>query len=270
MEFEIGYTGMPRISTADIANIKPPYVHFRRQYYEYILYFILSGELFLREGDISYHLKENDLILLEPSMEHWGEQTSVCRFLYVHFAWDGMTEGNGEKVVFPKYHTMETLQGILKIREIADRLTEAFYGMGLHERLQSACLLQELLLVAAADYAKGLQSRSLPVRGKAKQIIPEIMEYLNQCYAEDISSALIQERFHYHFDYLNRQFKKWTGKTIFVYLNTIRIKRAQQLLATGFYTIDEVAQQTGFRDIYYFSRVFKKYAGMTPGQAKKG
>ena len=193
----------------DIAVIKPPYVHFRRQHFEYILYYILSGEMFLTEGEVKYHLKENDFLLLEPTREHVGRKSSKCRFCYVHFSWGELTIDKKDS------QDIQTFQG------------------------------------------------------KAKQIIPELAEYLEQSYASDISGDMIQEKFHYHFDYLNRQFKKWTGETIFVYLNKIRMERAKQMLQTGFYTVEEVALQTGFQNVYYFERVFKKYYGKTPGKMKK-
>lgn len=274
---------MPQISAADFASVKPPYIHFRRQHHEYILYYILSGEMFLAEGRKEYHLKENDILLLEPAMEHHGLKPSVCRFFYIHFSWENLklpesghlseqleseTE-NERELPFPKHHIMETGQGILQAREITERIVSAFHGMDSHSRWLAACRLQELAVTVSADYSKGLRSREIPLNGKAKQVIPELIAYLNQNYAEPISGGLLQEHFHYHFDYLNRQFRKWTGKTIFAYLNTIRIARAKQLLETNFYTIEEVARQTGFHDIYYFSKVFKKHTGMTPGQAKK-
>lgn len=276
--FRIKNIGMPQISAADFASVKPPYVHFRRQYHEYILYYILSGEMFLAEGGKEYHLHENDMLLLEPGKEHKGLQASVCRFFYVHFSWDNAQNGmwgeiadnmeQGDEVLFPKYHTMESVQEIVRVRENIEKLVCYFHGMGVYNRQQAACQLQELVYAVSSDYREALHNKAYSVSSKAKQVIPELIAYLNCHYAEDISGELLQEHFHYHFDYLNRQFKKWTGKTIFVYLNTMRTMRAKQLLETGFYTVEEVAGQTGFRDVFYFSRVFKKYTGMTPGQAR--
>lgn len=279
--FYIKNSNMPQISAADYASVKPPYLHFRRQHHEYILYYILSGEMFLAEDEKEYHLKENDLLLLEPSKEHRGLKPSVCRFFYIHFSWENLKpkpqeSGEtaelpeaGQEIPFPKYHTMETKQGILQAREIMERITAAFRAPDIYNRRLAVCGLQELAVTVSADYAKGLLSREIPVSGRARQVIPELITYLNQNYAEPVSGELLQERFHYHFDYLNRQFRKWTGQTIFAYLNTIRITRAKQLLETNFYTIAEVARQTGFHDIYYFSKVFKKQTGMTPGQVRK-
>ena len=41
--YELSSESLPVLSAADIASPKPPYIHFRRQYPEYILYYILYG-----------------------------------------------------------------------------------------------------------------------------------------------------------------------------------------------------------------------------------
>lgn len=156
----------------------------------------------------------------------------------------------------------------MRCRELAERIVVCFRGHEVYDRRMSECLFQELLLTAAADYARGLHQETVPVHGKVREIMPELIRYLNTAYAEDISGDGLSEKYHYHFDYLNRQFTKWTGKTIFRYLNHVRIERAGQLLQTGFYSVEEVAALTGFRDVYYFSKVFRRYTGMTPGQVR--
>jgi AraC-like DNA-binding protein len=68
-------------------------------------------------------------------------------------------------------------------------------------------------------------------------------------------------------DHFKKLFKKETGLTPSQYLMEKRINHAKQLLENGysrFITIKQVAAQVGFDDAYYFSRVFKKYAGNSP------
>ena len=60
--FIIPSTTLPTISDADMAHIRPPYVHFKRQSEEYILYVIRSGELYLTE-----YMAANDSFMID-----WG------------------------------------------------------------------------------------------------------------------------------------------------------------------------------------------------------
>jgi AraC-like DNA-binding protein len=68
-------------------------------------------------------------------------------------------------------------------------------------------------------------------------------------------------------DYLRASFKKETGLTPLKYLTLKRIQYAKNLLETNRMNslmIKEVANQVGFSDPYYFSRVFKKVTGHNP------
>ena len=49
--FDINAERLPVVSMTDIARVKPPYIHFSRQYHEYIFYYILEGKMYLREGE---------------------------------------------------------------------------------------------------------------------------------------------------------------------------------------------------------------------------
>lgn len=49
-------------------------------------------------------------------------------------------------------------------------------------------------------------------------------------------------------------------------IREIRLHKAKQLLATKEYSVNEVAEMTGFTDVKYFSTLFKKYYGTTPGK----
>ncbi len=59
-------------------------------------------------------------------------------------------------------------------------------------------------------------------------------------------------------------FTEMTGCSVTRYQNRLRIRTAQDLLASGEYSVSEVAQEMGFRDVYYFSRLFKRMTGVPP------
>ncbi|MCI8549658.1 MAG: AraC family transcriptional regulator [Lachnospiraceae bacterium] len=66
--------------------------------------------------------------------------------------------------------------------------------------------------------------------------------------------------------YFSTFFKQATGSSFKEYLNKIRIKESKRLLANSDYSIIDIAVAVGFSDQSYFSRVFKKYTGLTPKQ----
>lgn len=64
--------------------------------------------------------------------------------------------------------------------------------------------------------------------------------------------------------YLSNLFKKEIGTTYTDYVNKKRIDYAKQLLNTTSCQVQSIAQKCGIFDLNYFSKVFKKYEGVTP------
>jgi signal transduction histidine kinase/DNA-binding response OmpR family regulator len=65
---------------------------------------------------------------------------------------------------------------------------------------------------------------------------------------------------------LYRKIKALTGQSPSVFVRTIRLKHAAELLKTGHYNVSEVAYQVGFLEMTYFSRCFKKQFHCNPSQ----
>jgi AraC-like DNA-binding protein len=59
-------------------------------------------------------------------------------------------------------------------------------------------------------------------------------------------------------------FRQYTGHSVVRYQNWLRINKAKDLLLSGEYTVTEAAEEAGFVDVYYFSRLFKKLTGFNP------
>ncbi len=67
---------------------------------------------------------------------------------------------------------------------------------------------------------------------------------------------------------LYRKLRSLTGMTVNEFVKTIRMKRAMQLLETGMYHVNEVANIVGFEDSKYFSKEFKKVYAIIPSEIK--
>ncbi|ELP5185316.1 helix-turn-helix transcriptional regulator, partial [Clostridium perfringens] len=68
--------------------------------------------------------------------------------------------------------------------------------------------------------------------------------------------------------YTCRTFKEVTGKTILDYINHIRCINARNLILYNGYTISESAYKSGFNNLSYFSKTYKKYMGLLPSEEK--
>lgn len=65
--------------------------------------------------------------------------------------------------------------------------------------------------------------------------------------------------------YLAREFRRYTGQTMIEFLNTIRCENARKMLLESDLSVGDVGRRCGFNDQTYFTRVFRKHLGKTPG-----
>jgi AraC family L-rhamnose operon regulatory protein RhaS len=83
---------------------------------------------------------------------------------------------------------------------------------------------------------------------------------------EDVTTAEIAERSYVSEVYFRKLFKKDFGITPKQYLVNLRIKHAEKLIGTGYYSLQEVAFACGFNDYKYFTVEFKKHTGVSPSK----
>lgn len=96
-----------------------------------------------------------------------------------------------------------------------------------------------------------------------------IKQHLDRNYQEKISLDQLAEMFYVNKFYLTRIFKKQYGVSIVNYLTQVRITHAKQLLRFTDMPIEAVSQECGMSDANYFSRVFRKVEGTSPGEFRK-
>lgn len=92
-----------------------------------------------------------------------------------------------------------------------------------------------------------------------------VKEWLDMNYAEDISFRTLTELFGYNEKYISSVFKTAYGITPVSYLGNLRIENAKVLMTHNpELALRRVAAAVGFRDSYYFSKVFKAHEGISP------
>ncbi len=129
--------------------------------------------------------------------------------------------------------------------------------IGLFERLGTidACQLTcEKILQQLIDTKEGRYS------GR----IEEALQYMHQHFDRDLSLVEVAGFLHITPEYFSRLFKEEVGSSFSTYLITHRLKKAEYLLRNTNLTVAEIAERVGYEQPSYFSRIYKKYRGITP------
>jgi two-component system response regulator YesN len=102
-----------------------------------------------------------------------------------------------------------------------------------------------------------------------KQIIPILLDYVQQYYSETIHLQDFAVKYHLSVGYLSKLFKAETGNNFSEYIVEIRMRKAQELLNGGYKKVSEISQMVGYEDPKFFSQTFKRWSGVTPAEYKK-
>lgn len=92
-----------------------------------------------------------------------------------------------------------------------------------------------------------------------------IEKYLKEHLSEPLSLQELSELFAISQAYMSKLFRKYTGQTYNQYLTGIRMERAKQLMKENSELfVKDIAEMVGYRDQFYFSRIFHSYTGKCP------
>ena len=102
--------------------------------------------------------------------------------------------------------------------------------------------------------------------GKGTDAIENAIAYMKQHYNRPLTLKETADHVELNPSYFSTLFKQSCGSSFKEYLNSIRIEESKKLLAATDRSILDIALSIGFEDQSYFTKVFKKYTGLTPKQ----
>ena len=137
----------------------------------------------------------------------------------------------------------------------------------------SAATTSGLSTEQIANMLMTLFSMLPPVQEKmtesAQGIATPVMFWIEENYRQKFSLDALAAELGKSRSYLSRRFHAETGEHIHNYLNTLRLRRACELLRHSALPVNEIAGQVGFSEVTYFISSFKKGIGKTPLQYRK-
>ncbi|MDV5354395.1 HTH-type transcriptional activator RhaR [Kosakonia sp. SMBL-WEM22] len=216
-------------------------------------YRITRGDLFyIRAEDCHSYASVNDLVL--QNIIYCPER------LTLNLDWGGLIPGFSGGAWSPHWRIGSS--GMTQARQVIAQLEHESNKSDPLANMMAETLFAQLVMTLkrhrfAADNLAATHSEAL-----LDKLITALSGSLNRSFALEqfCEQEQCSERA------LRQQFRSQTGMTINHYLRQLRICHAQYLLQHSEQMIGEIAMQCGFEDSNYFSVVFSREVGMTPGQ----
>ncbi|MGN1060089.1 MAG: AraC family transcriptional regulator [Clostridia bacterium] len=199
------------------------------------------------EGDIAV----NFIILPEffdSTLQMLGdEETPLRRFVLECLKKNGSTAG---------YLHFE-VQDILPVQNLVENLIWTLIH-DIPNKRKNNQITMGLLFLQLLNYTDRLSDR-----GHEESLIFEILRYIEENYRSG-SLTEIADKLHYDFSWLSREIKRKTGKTYTELVQDKRLSQAAFLLKNTDMRISDIALQTGYDNISYFYRLWRKKFGVLP------
>jgi AraC-like DNA-binding protein len=240
------------------------------------LSYVLSGTVTYNVNNSIYKLKKGDFMIFNPGVYHEEMLTPGEEAHELHLGLDNIfIEG------LPKNYLLKenspSLVHLKKYKEKFDYLIHQIVGeleenkAGVDILLKAYSMRLIVLLLRETYCADGKQEPS-PLNFKSSEkstVVRTIIAYMNKNYNEDISLDKVAKATYLSPVYISKIFKEETGYSPINYLINIRLQKARQLLESGNISVKAAAEGVGYRDAYYFSKLFKKYYGFSPSKLIK-
>ena len=125
--------------------------------------------------------------------------------------------------------------------------------------------------IAGADFHKllALVNRFMQLQDKPQTdnpLIDHLITQLHSHYMDTWDKRAMSDFCHLGIDHFSHRFKDTIGVSPMRFLTSLRMERAKELLLTESLSVSEAARLVGYQDPLYFSRVFKKFTGISPGR----
>ncbi len=296
--FSVNLNSTPKVSLSAKEHLIPPKKHKLHHIESYVMYFVTKGKLTMKLNGKEFQMGKGEYYIFDKHSLQAPLEATDCEYFYIHFEFEAqcfdlsradfiqkVTDRNND---FSSYsirdtrrynHLLTYIPRHFKI-ESSDQfnyLVSEFKKLALivgrkhtvdHRLFISQGLASLFLKLEHIAFDKYL-SENKAFHSRRSVTVEKITDFIENNFQRNISSKDIEEHLSLSYDYINRIFKQQKGVSIVSYRNSLRIENAKMLLITTDKSMEEIAVETGFDDLYYFSRYFKKCAGVSPTHYKK-
>ncbi|PKE31904.1 AraC family transcriptional regulator [Rahnella sp. AA] len=240
--------------------------HPTRKLSSHELIYVIRGQLSLQEENTRFDLSEGESLLLFPGREHKGITAfdPELKFYWLHF------DIVKNQATIKHQQNSPSLQLNIpqhcKVRDSETLLT--LFRLFLYEQERGGNSLEIFLILLLQEVSRAWPDNVQP-DGPGVALAYKARQLITTQFHLPLGASELAERLHCNADYLGRVFRLTFQMTLTEALHKQRVAGAEKLLLANTGNVADVARLTGFNDVAYFRRVFRKLLGITPAAYKK-
>jgi AraC-like DNA-binding protein len=241
------------------------YVLLRDKTKLHTLSYVYQGAGTLEIDGEKYPLQAGHLFQVRPGVNMritMNPKSPVC-FISFHFLYRLVRWENGEMLSVDNTARLPICGDVFPIGQIN---IEASFRKAFHlwqSKSRNYEWLVKLEFLNNVQAVNELASRELE-QSSTTSVIEKALVYIRTNYQKNITREIIADYVSLSPGYLSITFRKQTGVSLIEYVTKIRLDRAKFLLKSTKLPVKQIAEDCGFTDSFYFSRIFSRDTGMNP------
>ena len=253
------------------------------------IWYVSKGSFTHKVYDQSYEISQGDIFVVSPYTLHSvnvssGQEIEIygCEFMpaFINEKLEHMPVGHAIfDMAFVEYFLRRDTDAHFKIsmekgtevtvRNVMKDMLAEYEGRSPFFQLSLKAYLLVLLSILVREVNGKLVKAGFEKSEKYKEIMTKVVDYIHNHYQEDLKLNTLCGVSNLSKSTFCILFKEWTGKTFNRYLTDYRILQAKYMLKQPELSVTDVCYSTGFNELSYFCRMFKKYTGIPPTDFRK-
>lgn len=229
---------------------------------KHCLLYIFSGETTFFVGNKKTVASEKELIYI-PKGQKYQMEYSADSTTFVLIDFDAFDKSGSPISLFGGISAVAKDDASNRIA----RIMTNFELCGTSKNLAS-CFRRKELIYKLFGVVFSMEASNNEEQGDLTKIIKGVL-LLEQTYIEDLPISEFAKEAHVSIGTFRTTFNRHYKMSPLQYRNHLRIARARELLSEGSFTVSEAAYASGFENIGYFCRLYKRIVGESPSETKK-
>ena len=225
---------------------------------DYDLWFITGGKGYIEYLGNKYELHEGKCFLLSPNIQYIAYHDIADMLSVIHIHFDFVK--NGMKA-YP-FGVIDSNTGSANL--IIQALEYVMFLYNIKDYQRAYIWFKAVLCDLFGECASANDGIDKGIHEVIYSICRVIGNSVNIP-----NLAEFAEQYSYSVSYLGKMFTKITGMSYTDYVNHTKLNKAKVLLCSTNKSLSRIAEETGYYDVSYFSRQFKKNTGISPGKFRK-